>query len=63
MIATNKTVWDVHLDCTVLDAPKEEWESLALDLAKELEAILGKKSSAQYYSMLEKAYSLAKETS
>lgn len=54
VIATNRTVWDVHLDCTVLDAPDEEWKSLALDLAKELEAILGKKSSAQYYSMLNK---------
>ena len=54
VIATNRTVWDVHLDCTVLDAPEEEWKSLALDLAKELEAILGKKSSAQYYSMLNK---------
>ena len=54
VIATNRTVWDVHLDCTVLDAPEEEWESLALDLAKELEAILGEKTSAQYYSMLNK---------
>lgn len=54
VIATNRTVWDVHLDCTVLDAPEEEWKSLALDLAKELEAILGEKSSAQYYSMLNK---------
>lgn len=54
VIATNRTVWDVHLDCTVLDAPDEEWKSLALDLAKELETILGKKSSAQYYSMLNK---------
>lgn len=54
VLATNRTVWDVHLDCTVLDAPEEEWESLALDLAKELEAILGEKSSAQYYSMLNK---------
>ena len=54
LIATNRTVWDVHLDCTVLDAPDDEWESLALDLAKELEAILGNKSSAQYYSMLNK---------
>ena len=54
VIATNRTVWDVHLDCTVLDAPEEEWKSLALDLAKELEAILGEKPSAQYYSMLEK---------
>lgn len=52
VIATNRTVWDVHLDCTVLDAPDEEWKSLALDLAKELEAILGEKTSAQYYSML-----------
>ena len=25
VIATNRTVWDVHLDCTVLDAPDEEW--------------------------------------
>ena len=54
VIATNRTVWDVHLDCTVLDAPEEEWKSHALDLAKELEAILGEKSSAQYYSMLNK---------
>lgn len=54
VIATNRTVWDVHLDCTVLDALEEEWESLALDLAKELEAILGEKTSAQYYSMLNK---------
>lgn len=54
VIATNRTVWDVHLDCTVLEAPEEEWKSLALDLAEELEAILGKKSSAQYYSMLNK---------
>lgn len=54
VIATNRTVWDVHLDCTALDAPEEEWKSLALDLAKELEAILGEKTSAQYYSMLNK---------
>ena len=54
VIATNRTVWDVHLDCTVLDAPEEEWKAIASDLAKELEAILGEKSSAQYYSMLNK---------
>ena len=52
VIATNRTVWDVHLDCTVLDAPEEEWKSLASDLSKELEAILGEKSATQYYSML-----------
>ena len=54
VIATNRTVWDVHLDCTVLDAPEEEWKSLASDLAMELEAILGKKSAVQYFSILEK---------
>lgn len=54
VIATNRTVWDVHLDCTVLDAPEEEWKAIASDLAKELVAILGEKSSAQYYSMLNK---------
>lgn len=52
VIATNRTVWDVHLDCTVLDAPEEEWKSLAADLSKELEAVLGEKTAAQYYSML-----------
>ncbi len=54
VIATNRTVWDVHLDCTVLDAPDEEWKSLAADLAKELEAVLGAKTATQYYSMLNK---------
>ena len=54
VIATNRTVWDVHLDCTVLDAPDEEWKSLASDLSKELEAILGEKTAAQYFSMLTK---------
>ena len=52
VIATNRTVWDVHLDCTVLDAPEEEWESLASDLSKELEVILGEKMAWEYYRML-----------
>ena len=52
VLATNRTVWDVHLDCTVLDAPDEEWKSLATDLSRELEAVLGEKTAAQYYSML-----------
>lgn len=54
VIATNRTVWDVHLDCTVLEAPEEEWKTLTSDLSNELEVILGKKSASQYYSMLEK---------
>lgn len=54
VIATNRTVWDVHLDCTVLDAPDEEWKSLATDLSRELEAVLGEKTMAQYYLILEK---------
>ena len=54
VIATNRTVWDVHLDCTVLDAPEEEWKALAADLAKELEAILDGKTAGEYYAMLNK---------
>lgn len=52
VLATNHTVWDVHLDCTVLQAPKDEWETLASDLAKELEGVLGKKTAGEYYAML-----------
>ena len=52
VIATNRTVWDVHLDCTVLDAPDEEWESLASDLSMELEAILKEKKAWKYYQLL-----------
>lgn len=54
VIATNRPVWDVHLDCTVFNGPEDDWRSLAADLAKELEAILGEKTSAEYYSMLMK---------
>ena len=52
VVATNRTVWDIHLDCTVLGAPDEEWESLASDLSKELEVILGEKKAWEYYRML-----------
>lgn len=52
VIATNRTVWDVHLDCTVLDAPEDEWDSLASDLSKELEVILGEKKAWEYFRML-----------
>ena len=61
VIATNRTVWDIHLDCTVLDAPEEEWKALAADLAKELEAILGKKTAGEYYAMLKKGRSEQKK--
>lgn len=54
VIATDRPVWDVHLDCTMYNGPEDDWRSLATDLAKELEAILGKKTSAKYYSMLMK---------
>ena len=54
VVATNRTVWDIHLDCTVLGAPEEEWKALSADLAKELEAILGQKTAGEYYAMLKK---------
>lgn len=54
VIATDRPVWDVHLDCTMYNGPEDDWRSLATDLAKELEAILGKKTSAEYYSILMK---------
>jgi len=54
VIATNKTVWDVYLDCTVLDVTAEEWNSLTGDLSKELETILGEKTAQEYYEMLSK---------
>lgn len=52
MIAADKTIWDVHLDCTVLDVPESEWESLSRELSLRLEEILGDKKAWEYYDVL-----------
>lgn len=53
VIATNRTVYDVHLDCCVISNP-DEWEEKSRLLSQELACLLPERSAPEWWTYLQK---------
>lgn len=53
VIATNCTVYDVHLDCCVISNP-DEWEEKSRLLSQELACLLPERSAPEWWTYLQK---------
>lgn len=54
LIATNKTIYDIHLDCCVIEDPKE-WEEKSRRLAQSIALVLPEKSAPQWWDYFQYA--------
>ena len=52
LIATSRLVYDIHLDCQMIESP-EEWKEKTLALAPKLAALLPERTAAEWWEYLQ----------